>query len=73
MLAKDGDGTADFENGNKDGWPASTRVWGGGSSKANERKTVNKKTHHAMGKVTNNEINCMKLKPIDFAPSDSSK
>ena len=22
MLAKDGDGTADFENGNEDGWPA---------------------------------------------------
>ena len=22
MLAKDGDGPADFENGNKDGWPA---------------------------------------------------
>ena len=32
-----------------------------------------KKTYHAMGKVINNDINCIKLKPIDFAPSDSSK
>ena len=41
---------------------------------SNEKKKHHQtRTHHAMGKVTNNEINCMKLKPIDFAPSDSSK
>ena len=37
------------------------------------RHTSNSRTHHAMGKVTNNDINCIKLNPIDFAPSDSSK
>ena len=42
--------------------------------KLEEEKTPHtKQTHHAMGKVINNDINCMKLKPIDFAPSDSSK
>jgi len=35
--------------------------------------TLKKNTYHAMGKVTNNEINCIKLNPMDFAPSDSSK
>jgi hypothetical protein len=37
------------------------------------KDTTQKRTHHAMGKVINNDINCIKLKPIDFAPSDSSK
>jgi hypothetical protein len=38
------------------------------------KKTKHQKiSHHAMGKVINNDINCIKLKPIDFAPSDSSK
>ena len=37
------------------------------------QNTTQQNTHQAMGKVTNNEINCIKLKPMDFAPSDSSK
>ena len=76
MLAQDGYGTADFKNGNEDGWPAKWNE----NKKEPSKKTLNqekrhqqKKTHHAMGKVTNNDINCIKLKPIDFAPSDSSK
>ena len=37
------------------------------------QNTTQQNTYQAMGNVTNNEINCIKLKPMDFAPSDSSK
>jgi hypothetical protein len=36
-----------------------------GQGKTSSHKT---NTYHAMGKVTNNEINCIKLNPMDFAP-----
>ena len=52
------------------------RVWGEiepSKTRGQKKVTAEKKTHHAIGNVTNNEINCIKLIPIDFAPSDSSK
>ena len=38
-----------------------------------EKTTFKKHTHHAIGNVINNDINWIKLNPMDFAPSDSSK
>ena len=74
MLAQDGNGPTDFEDGNEDGWPARRRKKKKKEpSKTQRHKKTPQKTHHAMGNVTNNEINCIKLKPMDFAPSDSSK
>jgi hypothetical protein len=44
MLAKDGNGTADFENGNEDGWP----VWVNkkGKSKNQVRRLEKERTPH---------------------------
>ena len=75
MLAEDSNGPTDFKNGNKNGWPARRRKEPSKTTKRT-RKDIpqkKKKPYHAMGKVINNDINWIKLKPIDFAPSDSSK
>jgi len=81
VLAQHGNGPTDFKNGDKDGWPEEKRK----KEKKKEKMTTSKtssrsdrtptptQTDHAMGNVTNNEINCIKLNPMDFAPSDSSK
>ena len=56
MLAKDGNGTTDFKNGNEDGWPARRRK--DQVRRLEKEKTLHKRrTHHAMGNVTNNDIN----------------
>ena len=41
MLAQDGNGAADFEDGNEDGWPV-----GGGGGKDPSKTSINKKKHH---------------------------
>jgi len=76
MLAKDGNGTTNFEDGNENGWPARNRrkkKTVRHRHKSKTKDTTTKNTHHAIGNVINNDINWIKLNPMDFAPSDSSK
>ena len=44
-----------------------------GQRQKNNAKKVKYYTYHAMGNVTNSDSSCIKLNPIDLAPSDSSK
>jgi hypothetical protein len=74
MLAKNGNGTTDFKNGHEDGWPAKRNKESKSGIDGQEKTSAHKtNTYHAMGKVINNDINCIKLNPMDLAPSDSSK
>ena len=59
MLAQNGNGPTDFENGDEDGWPVGTQTGEQSGEKMNDDTGEENKyhTYHAMGKVTNNDIN----------------